>query len=294
MRALETGSTHAGNVLAQIRTVLVLYKSLLLYFGGNIDQDSRSNRPACTPRETIFILIPKTKSASGFNRLMKTSYCKPAQVAACAGNGLVSMHDSRTRTYHPEHRFIGRFSDESCVPVKSFLKEFYSGFSFSNTEMRKLDQFTTRDATNKNHVANLFRKGFSLLRKRTWVMATLWRHSKMIADTTTGSGLEWEFTARVGLTIIVWCTGFRPLSSIERSQMIRGNLWTDTSRCFLHGSKLQQKPNHIAMASTIHRWPSRHLGIPSERAVHHFDTTVCVKIYLRTRQQFHWSSNEAV
>ena len=175
-----------------------------------------------SPRVPAFVQVPRTQNEEDIDAVMQMM-AQPltrVQLAACLGSVglLVSTYGKRTGklSFNPEMYFDSRVKSNWKYPVESFLNEFcYGSAKPDDKDLRCFDMFTTRTSKGKIQWPMCFAKEF-LHNAQELALHRLINHAEnAVSLAQTGTGLEWEYIARVAIGVIARCAEFRNLSKDE-------------------------------------------------------------------------------
>ncbi len=232
-----------------------------------------------SPRNTHFVEVPVTQCVKTINKLLQKKDITPVEVAAGVGavGLLVSIHD---QDYIPTQQFQMRTQKLKSYPVESFLEEFCGG-NERNIDMRAFDTFTTRLHGGKIVWPLCFAKAFLHAANEVQLHALIEHAEHAIGMQSSGTGLEWEYTARIAVAIIARCAEFRDLTPIE-AQVIGLSV---KCRPELHIVQLPEEiqnpesaQEHVdAFVEECQRYPILVLAYPRSSNFSIFDTITCFK-----------------
>ena len=186
----------------------------------NLETVSGHERAICIYYTTKYVRLPRAQNAEEVNQVIQSkskNNITPVQVAAHLGSVglLVSKYDL---DYDPSVQFERRTQGHKSFPVESFLDEFCFGDEY-HVDMRYFDEFTTRLDGGKLAWPLCFASTFLYKAREHQLHALIERTQHAIGPQSVGSGLEWEFVARVAVAMVARCALYRDLEDIE-SQVI--------------------------------------------------------------------------
>ena len=165
-------------------------------------------------RGTKFVDVSRPQNEEQITTLLESMNVTRVQIAQCLGavGLLVSIYVDET--FRPKEYFNSKVKSGASYCVESFLSEFCRGI-MRHKEMRDFDIFTTRLDSGDIDWPILFAKEFLYNAGETQLYALMGHTETIFKLPSTGTGFEWEYTARLAIAVIARSAKFRNLTPIE-------------------------------------------------------------------------------